>query len=59
MGGGAFTRPAFAQDAASDIGAIDKEARSKILPSKVPCSPDAGCNFPTRPFFGDTHVHTP
>ncbi len=27
-------------------------------PSKPPYSPYAGRNFPTRPFFGDTHLHT-
>ena len=30
----------------------------KSLPTKPPYSPYAGRNFPTRPFFGDTHLHT-
>ena len=55
-----FTLPALTAEptAVSDIGTIDKEALSKILPSKPPYSPYAGRNFPTRPLFGDTHVHT-
>jgi hypothetical protein len=39
-------------------GTIDKEALAKILPDKPPYSPYAGRAFPTRPLFGDTHVHT-
>ena len=39
-------------------GTIDKEALARILPDKPPYSPYAGRNFPTRPLFGDTHVHT-
>jgi len=42
----------------SDAGAIDEAALAKLLPSKPPYSPYAGRNFPTRPFFGDTHLHT-
>ena len=49
----AVSEPAFAQDA----GHIDKEASAKAFP-KRPYSPYAGRNFPTRPFFGDTHLHT-
>lgn len=45
--------PAFA----NDVGDIDKEAVGKILP-KRPYSPYAGRHYPTRPFFGDTHLHT-
>jgi len=39
-------------------GSLDKEVLVKILPDKPPYSPYAGRNFPTRPLFGDTHVHT-
>jgi hypothetical protein len=46
--------PVFAQD----TGDLDEEALEKVLPSKAPYSPYAGRNYPTRPFFGDTHVHT-
>ncbi|HWN95128.1 MAG TPA: DUF3604 domain-containing protein [Methylomirabilota bacterium] len=54
-----FALPAFAQDhATTDIGTLDKETAAKAFPSKPPYSPYAGRNFPTRPFFGDTHTHT-
>ena len=39
-------------------GSLDKKALARILPDKPPYSPYAGRNFPTRPLFGDTHVHT-
>ena len=29
-----------------------------MFPAKPPYSPYAGRDFPTRPFFGDTHLHT-
>jgi hypothetical protein len=52
--------PAVAAEptAVSDIGDLDKESLAKILPAKPPYSPYAGRAFPTRPLFGDTHVHT-
>ncbi|MDO8944536.1 MAG: DUF3604 domain-containing protein, partial [Desulfobacterales bacterium] len=43
---------------AHDAGQFDKEGVEKIYPSKPPYSPYAGRNFPTRPYFGDTHLHT-
>jgi len=46
--------PALAHDA----GMLDKESAEKAFPAKPPYSPYAGRNFPTRPFFGDTHLHT-
>jgi len=46
--------PALAHDA----GMLDKESAEKAFPSKPGYSPYAGRNFPTRPFFGDTHLHT-
>lgn len=46
-------RPSTAQDA----GSADKE-RLKGFPTKPPYSPYVGRNYPTRPFFGDTHLHT-
>jgi hypothetical protein len=46
--------PALAQDAGH---AIDKETGEKLFPKKS-YSPYAGRNFPTRPLFGDTHLHT-
>jgi hypothetical protein len=55
----ATTVPAIAQQPAqSDIGTLDKEQVGKLFPVKRPYSPYAGRNFPTRPFFGDTHLHT-
>jgi hypothetical protein len=33
-------------------------ARSAVGKGKPPYSPYAGRDFPTRPFFGDTHLHT-
>jgi hypothetical protein len=56
----AFSPPIFADEETvqTDIGTLDKESTAKAFPSKPPYSPYAGRNFPTRPFFGDTHVHT-
>ena len=42
----------------TDIGTLDKAAAERVHPAKRPYSPYAGRNFPTRPFFGDTHLHT-
>ena len=42
----------------TDVGTLDKEQAAKGFPSKPPYSPYAGRDFPTRPFFGDTHLHT-
>ena len=53
--------PVFAADPddhVTDIGTLDKETLAKVHPTKPPYSPYAGRNFPTRPFFGDTHLHT-
>jgi hypothetical protein len=51
--------PALAVEGpATDIGTLDKQAAEKVFPAKPPYSPYAGRNFPTRPFFGDTHTHT-
>jgi hypothetical protein len=46
------------ETAQTDVGTLDKESAAKAFPSKPPYSPYAGRDFPTRPFFGDTHVHT-
>src|SRR6478736_10128068 len=53
-----FATNGAAQDAATDIGTLDKEAAGKAFPAKPPYSPYAERNFPTRPYFGDTHTHT-
>lgn len=36
----------------------DKGELERIFSTSPPYSPYAGRNFPTRPFFGDTHLHT-
>ena len=48
------SRPVFAQD----TGQPDKEAIEKSFPAKRPYSPYAGRTFPTRVYWGDTHLHT-
>jgi hypothetical protein len=53
-----FATPLAAQDVTTDTGTLDKEAAEKAFPAKPPYSPYAGRNFPTRPYFGDTHTHT-
>ncbi|MEW6584673.1 MAG: DUF3604 domain-containing protein, partial [Nitrospirota bacterium] len=50
----AIALPALAQDA----GELTKEKAEKAHPAKPTYSPYANRNFPTRPFFGDTHLHT-
>jgi hypothetical protein len=48
---------ALAQEAPSgDAGTLDQSAGKGV--EKRPYSPYADRNFPTRPFFGDTHLHT-
>ena len=46
--------PGWAQDA----GQPDAAALAKVVNKKPGYSPYAGRSYPTRPFFGDTHVHT-
>src|SRR6476660_850926 len=53
-----FASGAAAQNATTDIGTLDKPTAEKVFPSKPIYSPYAGRTFPTRPFFGDTHLHT-
>ena len=53
----------FAQGAqqaplSQDAGTLDKEKAAKVFPAKAPYSPYAGRNYPSRPYFGDTHLHT-
>jgi hypothetical protein len=49
-----------ADEAATDpcLGTADHAKLDKVYPSKPNYSPYAGRNFPTRPYFGDTHLHT-
>ena len=44
--------------AAQDAGEHSPAALEKAFPKKAPYSPYAGRSYPTRPFFGDTHLHT-
>src|SRR6476660_10529603 len=53
-----FASGAAAQNATTDIGTLDKPTAEKVFPSKPIYSPYAGRRFPTRPLFGDTHLHT-
>lgn len=49
-----FVLPALAHDA----GQVDEAALKRVHASKPAYSPYAGRNFPTQPFFGETHMHT-
>jgi hypothetical protein len=51
----AWTTPSFAQLDATKAPADSLKAG---YPDKRPYSPYADRNFPTRPLFGDTHLHT-
>lgn len=54
-----FALPAAAEDRLiTDVGTLDKDSAEKVFPAKRAYSPYAGRNFPTRPLFGDTHLHT-
>ena len=46
------------ENAVSDAGVLDEESAAELFPAKPPYSPYVGRNYPTRPLFGDTHVHT-
>jgi len=52
-----FALPAVAAEQ-SDIGTADKATLERVHPAKPSYSPYVGRNFPTRPLFGDTHLHT-
>jgi len=55
---GGLALPAFAQDKpVGDIGAIDPIEGAKLF-KKPGFSPYAGRNYPTRVYWGDTHLHT-
>ncbi|MGH8863918.1 MAG: DUF3604 domain-containing protein, partial [Burkholderiales bacterium] len=55
--GAVIALPALAVEQ-SDVGTPDKAQLEKVHPAKPPYSPYVDRNFPTRPFFGDTHLHT-
>ena len=57
----ALMRPAagYAQQSGVGIsGTADKARLENVFSKKPGYSPYAGRNFPTRPLFGDTHLHT-
>src|SRR4051812_37769271 len=59
MAGLGLALPALADDqGSSDVGTLDKASAATLFPAKRAYSPYAGRDFPTRPFFGDTHLHT-
>ncbi len=39
-------------------GSLDKGKADRAFPAKPIYSPYAGRSFPTRPYFGETHLHT-
>ena len=41
-----------------DVGTMTPEKLEGSFPQKPPYSPYAGRDFPLRPLFGDTHLHT-
>lgn len=43
---------------AQDAGRLDEERAAKAYAKKPAYSPYAGRSYPTRPYFGDTHLHT-
>ncbi|MEY9558460.1 DUF3604 domain-containing protein [Sinorhizobium fredii] len=49
-----FALPAFAQD----TGTLDEKKAEEAQQRPPAYSPYVGRDFPTRPFFGDTHLHT-
>jgi hypothetical protein len=54
-----LTLSAVAEDAlVTDVGTLDKATAEKVFPARRAYSPWAGRNFPSRPLFGDTHLHT-
>ena len=59
LAAGLFATAAAAQDSTPPTSAHStRTTAEKAFPAKPPYSPYAGRNFPTRPFFGDTHTHT-
>jgi len=60
---GALLVPGFNAAGAENSGVgiantADKAKLEKVHPNKPGYSPYAGRNYPTRPLFGDTHLHT-
>ncbi len=55
-----ITAPSFAQDApeGGQVGEMTISSEDMRAPSADDFSPYAGRDFPTRPLWGDTHLHT-
>src|ERR1019366_2603771 len=53
-----FATPLASQDLNTGVGTLDRNSAEKVFSAKPLYSPYAGRKFPTRPFFGDTHLHT-
>ena len=52
-----FPLAALAQNTTADSGTLNK-SKADSVQKKRPYSPYADRSFPSRPFFGDTHLHT-
>ena len=46
------------RQAPQDAGGLDKAKADKAFPARQLYSPYAGRHYPSRPYFGDTHLHT-
>jgi hypothetical protein len=59
LAGNLVTLPALAAEQAvqTDTGTLDQETAGQVF-KKPGYSPYAGRNFPTRVYWGDTHLHT-
>ena len=58
LGTGLLSLGAVTEAANPGLGAPNVKQAEKAHPAKPIYSPYAGHSFPTRPFFGDTHLHT-
>lgn len=54
----ACTTALYAANDPAGLPAPEKQRIEDAFPGQPGYSPYAGRNFPTRPFFGDTHLHT-
>ncbi len=54
---GLFSSAAAQEIISGDVGILDSNRLEKFYKEET-YSPYAGRNFPNRPFFGDTHLHT-
>ncbi len=55
---GGICVPAVQGEPYTDVGVLDKEEAKRLFPTDPDYSPWVGRNFPNRPYFGDTHLHT-